>query len=202
MALKVWLPLNGDIRNLGCSDIQPQMMGTGITYVNGKIGLAANFPNDAASCIHMTGLKLQILSWCAWFKVLGEGSSSTQRILSEGRDYGDYHGTNIFTSKAGTTLYIESHKKVLTTSIQLNQWYHVAMACDDSKMYFYLNGNLIDSVNYTEDTLYNDSSDTFAIGKMSYYYTYTTSYFPFNGQINDVRIYNHCLSAAEVHEIS
>ena len=32
--------------------------------------------------------------------------------------------------------------------------------------------------------------------------TYASGYFGFNGCVNDVRIYDHCLSAAEVHEIS
>ena len=37
---------------------------------------------------------------------------------------------------------------------------------------------------------------------MAYSYTNTSNYFPFVGQINDVRIYDHCLSPLEVKEIS
>jgi len=55
------------------------------------------------------------------------------------------------------------------------------MACDGSKLFFYLNGSLINSVAYAEDSLYNDSYDTFVLGKMSYGYTNTNNYFPFNG---------------------
>lgn len=59
MALRVWLPLNGSLENIGISDIEPQLMGSGITYTAGKIGNAATFPNNCNSCIHMPGLKLQ-----------------------------------------------------------------------------------------------------------------------------------------------
>lgn len=37
---------------------------------------------------------------------------------------------------------------------------------------------------------------------MSYNYTTTTNYFPFNGLVNDVRIYDECLSPKQVKELS
>ena len=49
---------------------------------------------------------------------------------------------------------------------------------------------------------YNQSSDAFVIGKMSYNYTNTNNYFPFNGYINDVRVYDECLSQKQIKEIS
>jgi len=58
MALKIHLPLINDIKNIGVSDTQPLVMGTGITYAAGKIGNAIKFPNSCASCVHMPGLKL------------------------------------------------------------------------------------------------------------------------------------------------
>ena len=48
---------------------------------------------------------------------------------------------------------------------------------------------------------YQYASD-FTLGKMSYSYTNTSNYFSFNGALNDVRIYDHCLSPKEVEEIS
>lgn len=201
MSLLVWLPLDGDLRNLGASDIQPLLMGTGITYSAGKIGNAATFPNNSNSCIYMPGLKQQIFSWCCWFKCDGEGSSSSQRILSEGRDTGSI-GTNIYLSKAGTTLSYSTHKKIWSTTIALNTWYHICLTCDESNIRFYINGELKNTTAYTEDSDYAQSNDHFVIGKMAYSYTNSSNYFPFNGQINDVRIYDHCLSLAEVKEIS
>ena len=201
MSLLVWLPLDGDLRNLGASDIQPLLMGTGITYSAGKIGNAATFPNNSNSCIYMPGLKQQIFSWCCWFKCVGEGSGASQRLLSEGRDTGSL-GTNIYLSKAGTTLSYSTHKKAWGATIALDTWYHVCLTCDESHIRFYINGELQNTTAYTEDSDYAQSNDCFVIGKMAYSYTNSTNYFPFNGQINDVRIYDHCLSLAEIKEIS
>lgn len=40
------------------------------------------------------------------------------------------------------------------------------------------------------------------LGKMSYEYTSSTTYFPFAGKLNDIRIYNEVLSLAEIQEIA
>lgn len=202
MSLRIWLPLNGDLKNLGTDQsIVPSIMGTGITYSSGKIGQAATFPNNSNSCIHMPGLKLQIFSWTAWFKVSGEGSSSSQRFMSEGRDCGSV-GTNLWVSKAGTTLSWSTHMKSGSTSILLNTWYHVGLIANGSNIKLYLNGELKSTTAYTEDSDYAQSNDKLVLGKMAYYYTNTGSYFPFNGQLNDVRVYDHALSEKEIKKIS
>ena len=202
MSLQIWLPLNGDLHNQGLSDITPSLMGSGIIYTSGKIGNAATFPNNANSCIYMPGFKQpNNFSWCCWFKCAGEGAANYQYILSEGRDY-QLHGVNIYLSKAGTTLYLHTGSNDnLATSINLNQWYHVAAVFDNTEAYLYLDGTLISHKSYgTIDYTY--SSDVFTIGKMSYSYSNAISYFPFNGQANDVRIYNHALSPKEIAEIA
>ena len=202
MSLRIWLPLNGDLKNLGTDQsIVPSIMGTGITYSSGKIGQAATFPNNSNSCIHMPGLKLQIFSWTAWFKVSGEGSSSSQRFMSEGRDCGSV-GTNLWVSKAGTTLSWSTHMKSGSTSILLNTWYHVGLIADGSNIKLYLNGELKSTTAYTENSDYAQSNDKLVLGKMAYYYMNVGSYFPFNGQLNDVRVYGHALSEKEIKKIS
>lgn len=202
MSLQVWLPLNGDLRNQGVTNTVPELVGTGITYVNGKTGRVASFPNNCASYISFPGLKLQTGSIAAWIKILGEGSGAYQYILSEGRDTGSI-GTNIWAAKAGTTLYARSHKVNITyTNFNLNTWYHVAMTFGNNALKLYINGELFSSVSYTENTDYAQSTDRFVLGKMSYNYNQTSNYFPFNGQLSDVRIYNHVLSPKEVKEIS
>lgn len=100
-------------------NVTPILMGTGVTYTAGKIGNAAQFPNNCNSCIHMPGLNLQTGTFAAWIKVIGQGATSRQCIVSEGRDsYSD--GVEIFANQAGTTLYFKAHTKTLSTTIALN----------------------------------------------------------------------------------
>ena len=205
MALQVWLPLISDVSNNGLSDLTATIMGSGITYNAGKIGNAAKFPNDPANCIHMPGLaQKKNFSWAFWYKCLGEGASPYQFILSEGRDYGIY-GINVFLSKNGKTLYAKIGGDGTAVqhgvTVELNKWYHVAFVVGEDTTKLYLNGVLISEKGYAEPD-YTYSADRFVIGKMAFSYSATTNYFPFNGLVNDARIYDHALSVKEVKEIS
>lgn len=205
MSLQVWLPLTENSDNKGVSDINAEVIGSGIIYTSGKIGNAATFPNNCSSYIRMPGFKYETnFSWACWFRCIGEGSSASQYILSEGRDY-LYYGVNIWLNKAGTTLNVkighEGAEKRLSSAVELNKWYHVAIVFKDYTCFLYLNGIYVNKVAY--DWLdYSNSNDSFIIGKMAYTYTQQDAYFPFNGKINDVRIYNHALTKKEVKEIS
>jgi len=131
---------------------------------------SAVFPNNCNTYIYTDGLKQQIFTWACWFKILGSGATTSQRIISEGRDTGS-RGAEIWTSKDGTTLNYFAHGGGGSTAISLNTWYHVAMVCDGSNRIVYLNGNQIHSGTYTADIDYAQSSNAFVVGKMSYSYT-------------------------------
>ena len=203
MALRVWLPLNGNLENQGLSGYSLKTMGTGIVFnTNGKIGESVTFPNSPANCLYIDGgLKMQNLTWTCWFKSLGAGSGTSQRILSEGRDTGN-RGVEIWLSKDGLTLNAFARGKGLSTSTTIDTWHHVALVAGDAEVSLYLDGTLINTVSPTAANDYAQSSNAFVIGKMSYSYTTTTNYFPFNGYINDVRVYDECLSLKQIKEIS
>lgn len=200
MSLQIWLPLNGNLQQQGLSSVNATMMGTGITYSAGKIGQAATFPNNCNSCIYLPSLRLQTGTYAAWIKVIGAGGTARQCIISEGRDSSN-DGVEIYTNQAGTSLNFKAHEKIITTTISLNQWYHVAGTFGDGKIKLYINGTLVGSNTYTTAMTYQYALDL-VLGKMSYSYTNTSNYFAFNGQLNDVRIYDHALSVKEVEEIS
>jgi len=78
------------------------------------------------------------------------------------------------------------------TGLLTGVWYHIAQVYDGSKVYIYLNGLYV-SGSTANKTLKTGLSTVYLGGDYSPYY--------FNGLIDDVRIYNRALSAAEVQEI-
>lgn len=196
MSLLAWYPLLSNGNNQGLDDVDLSTMGT-ITYTTGKLGKSATFTGSAANCLHRAGFKLtDKFTWSCWFKI-NATTSTYQYILSEGRDVGSL-GFNL--GYYNSNISIWGYLNIAT--INTGTWYHVAVTVDsDDKVRAYLNGKLVASRAYfTPD--YAQSSDRFVIGKMSYSYTVTNNYFPLNGQVCDVRIYDEVLSAKEIYEIS
>ena len=77
-----------------------------------------------------------------------------------------------------------------------DQWYHVVTVYKDGKASLYLDGVLINTITATAP--YQSSATNLTIGRE----TYASGYFSFNGDICDVRIYDHALSIKEVKELS
>ena len=196
MSLLAWYPLLSNGSNQGLDNVDLNTMGT-VTYTDGKLGKSSTFTGNAANCLHRAGFKLtDKFTWACWFKVDAD-TGTYQYILSEGRDH-----TNIGIS----LLYIDSVISIAGLSyistVTKGIWYHVALTVDSAdKIKVYLDGKLVNSYDYFTPN-YTQSSDRFTIGKISFGYTSTTSYFPFYGQVCDVRIYDEVLSEKEIYEIS
>jgi len=82
-----------------------------------------------------------------------------------------------------------------TSSTQLNvgQWYHVAATWNSSKLYIYINGVQVGSANSGGvSARTNDSA--LLIGAQAN----SSSYLPFDGEIDDVIIYNTALTSAQI----
>jgi len=76
-----------------------------------------------------------------------------------------------------------------------NQWNHLAATWDGTTLRQYLNGALVDSVPYSGTLAVTTSPLT--IGINSEYWTTA-----FTGRLDDIKIYNHALSAAEVSRLA
>ena len=88
--------------------------------------------------------------------------------------------------------YIDLYSK---TSLKPGEWYHVAAVRDGSNMKIFINGKL-DNVRTDGPTGFvGNSTHYLYIGKMSY-----ANYF-FQGDIDDVRIYNKALSDEEIRRL-
>lgn len=198
MSLLSWYPLIKDYKNYGLDSEDLTVMGT-VPFSAGKLGNAATYTGNTANCLYRTGFQLSDnFSWACWVKI-SENPSVYDYFLSEGRDSG-FGGINLM--YANGKISVTGNTGSLSTNVELNTWYHVVLLCSSTNgNKLYLNGNLVASASFaTIDYTY--SQGHFAIGKMAYGCTSTSAYFPHNGQVQDVRIYDHVLSVKEIKELA
>lgn len=214
MSLLAWYPLTSNGKNQGLDGIDLSTMGT-VEYTAGKLGNSAVFVGNTANCLHrpyFSELKTNF-TWCCWFKINAETEKAYQFILSQGRDY-EILGFNIYISQySGTTLCVNygnvtpktmeerSNRTLTVAKCELNTWYHVAVTVNESAIKVYLNGELKATGVYDFPD-YKYANEGFVIGKMAHQYTDTKNYFPFYGQICDVRVYDEVISLKEIKELS
>jgi len=200
MALRVWLPLDGDLKNLGISNIEITNHGATINN-SGKIGKCYQFDNSS-SYIELNCNELykilnggtQPFSVCFWVNQI---DSSRAIIL------GDYSvsGGNNFNIELNVNhnlrWYWGTPDIVISAmNVGINTWTHVVFTYSGTVLKGYING----IEKYTNTITLNEKNRT----NGSYYLgrdgrTGTTT---LNGYLNDFRIYDHCLSAVEIKEIS
>ena len=205
MSLRVWLPLTKDLRNQGLSDTTVSIMRGNETWDNnGKLGKC--FYANGVNTLQINNIIPQLYnasgySLCAWFYIESQNTvHSGAGIVSGGNwnnqvlnlsvsDWSSDHYTRLRVSGTNwNNNYIYNFYK--------NTWYHAVVCSDGNKTYAYVNGQLIG------DTIagFLPSSvegNNIAIGGATYY-----SGMQFFGKINDVRIYDHCLSPMEVKELA
>lgn len=138
-------------------------------------------------------------------KVYSNGTEiARQYIISQGRDTGNI-GFNIAYQDSKIQAFYgvdtSNNRRLLSTNtMSLFIWYHIVVTWDGSNLVLYING-----VKNSEGSLsgvdYAQCSNRFVIGKMAYLYTGTATYFPFVGNISDVRIYSTALSETDIKEL-
>lgn len=199
--LKVWLPLNEDLRNQGLADVV--VTNNGATVNNsGKIGKCYEFDGsddyislDSPELYDIIRGGSQPFTIAFWIY----HADATRAIL-----FGDYglSGTIRFNIELNTSGSIRFYWaaspdfSATNTFAALNTWTHIAIAYDGSKIDFYTNGELT----FTRSgvlTEKNKTSGMYYLGRDSR--TGTTA---FNGRLNDVRIYDEAISPKLAKEIS
>lgn len=202
MSLKVWLPLNGDLENLGTENLTITNSNATIN-TNGKIGSCYYFNGTDAriSCSSMT--YSYPISICAWIKGETITASGTEYILSYNTATGGTAGHNIGIGTYGGKLSVWHGGSVYSynTPLTNNVWYHVAAVVTPTGYKLYLDGSAIVIGSGAQTDVGSSwltfgarsNSATGGVGGASYF---------FKGYINDIRVYNHELSAKEIKEIS
>lgn len=205
MSLKVWLPLTGDLRNLGTSNYEiAAYRGSIVYHNNGKIG----------KCFHSNGANNLIIkdimqdfynypaySICAWACADGQNTGHTgSGIISAGNWNSQL--INLAMSNWSTDHYTKlrisgsNWNRTYDYNFQTGIWYHIVVCDDGDKTYAYVNGELIgnSAASFMPTSV---QGDNICIGGATY-----SGSMNFVGRINDVRVYDHCLSLSEIKEIS
>ena len=205
MSLAVWLPLNGSLAQQGLKQYTLSMhRGSEVYHDSGKIGKA--FYANGVNTIQIQNIipdfyDYSAYSICAWFyiearntvhngsAIISAGNWNQQVINLAVSDYSNGVYTNLRVS--GT-----SWSKIYAYTFELNKWYHVVVGSNSTSTFAYVNGTLIGTSqpSFLPTSIEGNNID---IGGATYY-----GGMQFFGRINDVRIYDHALSAKEVKEIA
>ena len=212
MGLKVWLPFtDGTLKNQGSANITAT--GTNITVNNnGKLGKCCSFrdsTNFSYIMLSEAPFNNDTTEWSYTCWLNPQDPGSNYHCLFSNRTVTSENGYAIFVGTASTYaghIYFDTGKRfdaAITTP--LNTWTHLAFTFKRNvEKKIYVNGVLVASAS---DIAYNSTVPTSANatnavigGSQSASTTVNANYM--KGQLNDVRIYDHCLSAAEVKDIA
>lgn len=202
MALRVWLPLNGGLENKGISNITVTNNGATVND-SGKIGKCYSF-NGSNNWIKLEPAlftnSTQEFSVCCWFKT---NSVTSAECLFSQRNACNANGFSVFVYGTSGRVLIDDGVRwdVTPRTLVADTWYHLTFTRSQSGKAYYINGELVASTTTkgTPTTAETTSFMAFGSGHSS---ATGVNVNWVNGYINDWRLYDHCLSAKEVKEIS
>ena len=203
MSLKVWLPLNGDLYNQGCSPFTITSIEATPTFTAGKIGQCYQRTDSNAQVTKGLRLDDNLIntfgsqaSVAVWIKPLGTHTHYNGTILSSGNWNAKKWAFGVSQDNTKVDVLCGSYNNYITCDVPVNVWTHLVSIYDNGTCTLYKNGIYIGQL--VNQKAFETDADWTGICRE----TYASGYFGFNGCINDLRIYDHCLSAAEVREIS
>ena len=196
MSLQVWLPLNGNTSNQGLKGLS--MAGSPASWGNGKIGKCATFTGSTNNVIYNNTTELNYtdnFSFCLWVNHNYTGSAPQYAFTVGRADAGGFGYGLEATSSSNINLRFGT--RIIGISCSANEWHHIALTVSGTTIKVYKDGAL--ATTSTPATLPN-YSDGNGLGLGCFHFS--GDIYPYYGSLNDFRIYNHCLSAKEVKEIS
>lgn len=205
MSLKIWLPLTKDLRNQGLDNVT--VTNNGATFnADGKLGGCYSF-GTSNSYITIDSAPLKTFtefSFACWVKIISwntnystifaiknsTGVSWNNLIFSLLRDSSS--STLCFNISNGSNYTSNSCR---TEALSLNTWYHITCTYKNGQIKLYQDGNIVSTYNTSVVPNFNSIVNLW-IGKSN------ENSYQSNNLLNDIRIYDHCLSPFEVKQIS
>ena len=159
----------------------------GATWVDGKYGKALSFDgiDDYVDCGAMDVIETNVVTLMMW--MYRNVNPAGPRIIC---DKGTASGLSFEEIPGGTVLsYIHNAGMQSFGVIPINTWTHLVMTADGVNKKIYKNGVLLDTIAFNQAI----TDGNFSLGGRA-------STLNFNGIIDEVRVYNRALSAAEIQE--
>ena len=227
MSLQVWLPMTKDLRNQGLSDVT--VTNNGATFNSaGKLGGCYKTSSTATIDLGYNGNQINSgsISFGGWFKfnkaelwsIMSGYSYTSTRTTPTGNLIGNnsyggvslqWYTNNIYNDNTLTTLYVQGYLRSTTNgakatsgvSLPFDTWVHIFFTFDklSKVMTIWLNGE----AKYTFTNLeFTDAVSRNLLVNYSAVAGGNGPSFNIPFLINDVRIYDHCLSPMEVKQLS
>lgn len=205
MSLQVWLPLNGDLHNQGIANVNVTN-NSAVIDDNGKIGKCYSFGTGSSYLtIDSNVLKnytefsfacwVNIISWNSAYATIfavknSTGVSWNNLIFSLLRNSST--STLCFSISNGTNY---TSTNCSTGTLSTGVWYHFVCTYKTGIIKLYQNGVLVKSYSTNIVPAFSSIANLW-IGRAN------SNSYQTNIKLNDVRIYNHCLSQQQIKEIS
>lgn len=197
MGLQVWLPLSGNTKQYGLSNIT--MIGSPSNWVNGKIGQCAHFDGNISNVIYNNTTDFNYtdnFSWAVWIKTNFTGTTAQYAFTNGRADAGGYgYGIQCVSS---ANCYVRFGNQGYTIPVTGGEWTHLAFTKIGSLITIYKNGSIYSSQTFNGTLPTYSDGNGLGLGC----FHYSGNIYPFYGDLNDFRIYDHCLSPREVKEVS
>lgn len=171
---------------------------------SGKFGAAVSFDgaqvsnSDVIDVGDQTTLELTTFTISGWIYRVGACAWTTCPIFSKGMSGTTGYGLEVVevggAYKARLAIRDNLQQVDGTTTIATNTWYHIAASIDGKTVKVYVNGILENEAVQTQTP--NFSTETARIGNRN-----SSNDVTHNGRLDDIRVYNRALSAAEVRAL-
>lgn len=195
MSLVAWYPLiDGSLENKGLDPTPLTLHGT-VPFTNGRVRTAPTFSANSSNYYTMPPItKTNDFSVCLWFKF--DNLKRIQYLFWQG-------DVNITSSRLSVVFGSSTQElvfhfgdvtewRLLKNQLEANKWYHLCITIDDNGFcHTYFNGENI------YDTTIATTIEPIETLLFSFNSPYTM-----DGQLQDFRYYDHCLSIKEVKEIA
>lgn len=190
MSLIAWYPLNGNLNNQGIKNIELSSQGNISLNNNGKFGKCYYFDGVDDILYNNTVDLSEQCSLSVWFNP-SRITSTTQWIVRLGAYAMGEVQLGFYINTSGINFSGLSEKNY-NISLSINTWYHLVMTLDRNKIKGYLNGELV--VDFDSNI---SKYSILTIGGRFDGNSTNLNYL-FQGKINNIKIYDHCLSQEEV----